>query len=62
MAEARPTGEQEFEAQRDEDTVDYDLNERIRNELIRGTVTNISTLIKIGFWVGGGFCLAGMVF
>ena len=62
MAEAKPTGEQELEAQRDEDTVDYDLNERTRHELIRGTFTNILTLIKIGFWVRVGFCLAGMVF
>ena len=62
MAEAKPTGEQELEAQRDDDTVDYDLNERTRHELIRGTFTNIVTLIHIGFWVGVGFCLAGMVF
>ena len=62
MAEAKPTGEQELEAQRDDDTVDYDLNERTRHELIRGTFTNIVTLIHTGFWVGVGFCLAGMVF
>ena len=62
MAEAKPTGEQELEAQRDDDTVDYDLNERTRHELIRGTFTNIVTLIHIGFWVWVGFCLAGMVF
>ena len=62
MAEARPTGEQQLEAQRDADTVDYDLNERTRHELTRGTFTNILTLIKIGFWVGVGFSLAGMVF
>ena len=62
MAQAKPTGEQELEAEREEDTVEYDLNERTRHELIRGAVTDVLTLIKIGFWVGVGFCIAGMVF
>ena len=62
MAQAKPTGEQELEAEREEDTVQYDLNERTRHELIRGAVTDVLTLIKIGFWVGVGFCIAGMVF
>ena len=62
MAQAKPTGEQELKAEREEDTVEYDLNERTRHELIRGAVTDVLTLIKIGFWVGVGFCIAGMVF
>ena len=32
MAQAKPTGEQELEAEREEDTVEYDLNERTRHE------------------------------
>lgn len=61
-ANASPDGADMLRQMREDDTVNYDLNERTRHELIRGTFTNIGTLIKIGFWVGVGLGLGGMIF
>ena len=58
-------GEELLRQLQDEDTVEYDLHERTRHErtrheLVRGTKTSIGTLIKVGFWIGIGFSLAGI--
>ena len=55
-------GEELLRQLQDEDTAEYDLHERTRHELMRGTSPSIGTLIKIGFWIGIGFSLAGIGF